>query len=282
VVLRVPPGVLRPLTLRLRWAAPVPVARPALAEGGRVIDTGRMGRGSYDDVRVEVRTPSWLVLGESYSRGWRAECDGRSLGRPRVVDGFANGWRVSPGCRRVSFAFAPQRAVNWGYAIGALACLVLLALLLLRRPRRRVEPDAAPAPLPVDDRPWRLPARQALLAGAVAAAAFGFAFALRAGVVIGPAVALMLWRGVWPRLLISAAGVLLAVVVPALYLLFPSTDRGGYDTAYPVEHLGAHWVTVAAVVLLVLGLARTLSTATRRSGGRADGEAAAPSGPARS
>jgi hypothetical protein len=112
----------------------------------------------------------------------------------------------------------------------------------------------------VDDRPWRLPLRQALVAGAAAGAVFGFVFALRAGVAIGPAVALLLWRGVSPRLLISAAGALLAVVVPALYLLFPSTDRGGYDTAYPVEHLGAHWVTVAALVLLVLGLARTLSS----------------------
>jgi hypothetical protein len=95
---------------------------------------------------------------------------------------------------------------------------------------------------------------------------FGFVFALRAGVAIGPAVALVLWRGASPRTLITAAGALLAIVVPAIYVVFPATDRGGYGPAYPVERLGAHWVTVAAVVLLILALARQLSTATRRTG----------------
>jgi hypothetical protein len=128
-----------------------------------------------------------------------------------------------------------------------------------------------------------LPARHALLAGAAAAAVFGFAFALRAGVVIGPVVALAMWRGVSPRRLIMAAGALLAVVVPVLYVLFPGTDRGGYDTAYPVQHLGAHWVAVGALVMLVLGLARTLavSRASRRSRGRAGEAGAEPAGRSR-
>jgi hypothetical protein len=192
------------------------------------------------------------VLGESYNRGWRAECSGRSLGAPHVVDGFANGWRVGPDCRRVTFHFAPQRAVDAGYWIGALACLVLAAILLFHRPRRE-RPDP-PQDLAVDDtlRPW--PIRRALLAGAAAGLVLGFAFALRAGIAIAPAVALILWRGWSPRALILAAGGLLTIVVPILYVLFPGTDRGGYDTEYAVQHLGAHWVTVAAVVLLVVAL----------------------------
>jgi hypothetical protein len=245
-----------------------------------------MGRGSYDDVRVQVNEPSWLVLGESYNRGWQAKCDGRDLGAPKVVDGFANGWRVEPGCKRASFSFGPQRAVNWGYAIGALACLVLLAIMLLRRARRAesVEdgPAAASVPLPVDDGSWRLPARRALLAGVAAGIAFGFVFALRAGVVIGPVTALVLWRGISTRQMVTIAGALLAIVVPAVYLIFPATDRGGYGPAYPVERLGAHWITVAAVVLLILALARTLrgaSTASRAS--RAPAAAAAPPAHAR-
>jgi arabinofuranan 3-O-arabinosyltransferase len=300
VVLRVPGGgVLRPLALRLRSPAPAGGSAGGAAggsaaadasAGGRVLDPGRLGRGDVRGVRVEVRRPSWLVLGESYNRGWRAECDGRSLGEPRVVDAFANGWRVSPGCRDVSFSFAPQRAVTWGYAIGGVACLLLLALLLLRaRARRRREAEAAapaapaapPRPIPAGDGRRPLPLRHALLAGAAAGAVFGFAFALRAGVAIGPGVALLLWRGASPRLMIGAAGALLAVVVPALYLIFPAPDRGGYSTGYPVEHLGAHWVAVAAFVLLVLALARTLSTARRSSGGPAAEEAAAPAARAR-
>jgi arabinofuranan 3-O-arabinosyltransferase len=239
-----------------------------------------MGRGSYSGVRVRVSVPCWLVLGESYNRGWHAECNGRSLGSPKVVDGFANGWLVAPGCRDVSLAFAPQRAVYWGYAIGAIACLALIGLLVLRRPRRREEwvreRDIEP-----DDRPWRLPARRALLAGAGAAVLFGFVFALRAGLVIGPVTALILWRGASPRTLIATAGGLLTVAVPAIYILFPATDRGGYGPAYPVERLGAHWVTVGAVVVLILVLARELSTASRRSGARAGAAADAPAPQAR-
>ena len=95
-----------------------------------------------------------------------------------MVDGFANGWRVGPGCTRVSLTFAPQKAVWIGYAIGALACLLLLVLMVVRRPRR-VE-TAILLPIEPDDRPWRLPARQALLVGAAAGVVFGFVFALRA------------------------------------------------------------------------------------------------------
>jgi hypothetical protein len=261
-------GLLRPYVLGLRSppsAAAIPAASgghraPAGAGGwvavgpsGRVEAQGHQGRGSYTGVRVAPSGPSWLVLGESYNRGWRAECDGRSLGGPRVVDGFANGWRVGPECRRVEFHFAPQRAVDAGYWVGGLACLVLAAILLFRRPRRG-EPVEPPPDLPVDDarRPWSL--RSALLAGLAAGVLLGFAFALRAGVAIAPAVALILWRGWSPRALILAAGGLLAIVVPILYVLFPGRDRGGYDTEYAVEHLGAHWVTVAAVVLLVVAM----------------------------
>jgi arabinofuranan 3-O-arabinosyltransferase len=283
--LHMPSGVARPLVLRLQSAAPAPVIRDTRI-AGRVVDPGKMGRGSYEDVRVQVSEPSWLVLGESYNRGWKAECDGRSLGAPSVVDGFANGWGVEPGCTKVSLSFGPQSAVNWGYVIGALACFVLLVLLVVRRSRRRPEPPQH-APIEPDDRPWRLPARRALGAGVAAAIAFGFLFALRAGVVIGPAVALIVWRGISTRLMIMAAGALLAIVVPAVYLIFPATNRGGYDPAYPVERLGAHWVTVAAMVLLILALARTLrgrpapSKASRSSDAPAAAAADAPAARAR-
>jgi hypothetical protein len=269
--LHVPPGLMRPLILRLHSPAQAPVAHAAVA-AGRVTDPGKMGRGSYDGVRLQVNEPSWLVLGESYNRGWQAQCDGRDLGAPKVVDGFANGWRVEPGCKRASFSFGPQRAVDWGYAIGAIACLALLALILLLRRRRGGSEEPSTLPLTIDDTTWRLPARRAVLAGVAAAVAFGFVFALRAGVVIGPVTALVLWRGISSKQMIMVAGALLAVVVPAVYVIFPATDRGGYGPAYPVERLGAHWVTVGAVVLLILALAKTLSTASRASRARAAAE----------
>jgi hypothetical protein len=260
---RVPGGLLRPLVLGLDSPAPsgAPASTPEAAGGGRVIDPGTSGRGSHDDVKVDVNGPSWLVLGESFNRGWQADCDGRSLGAPQVVDGFANGWRVNRGCHDVSFTFGPQRLVTAGYMVGGVLCLALALLLLLHRRLRGAD---TPQPLLGDDRAWRLPLRRALAAGVVAAVVFGFAFALRAGVLIGPAVALILWRGVSTRVLAIGAGVLLAVVVPLLYVLFPGDDRGGYDTRYAIEHLGAHWVAVAAFVLLVLALAQTLAAARRK------------------
>jgi len=147
---------------------------------------------------------------------------------------------------------------------------VCLILLLVLRPTRleREEPRVTA----VDDRPWRLPARRAALAGIVVAATFGFVFAVRAGAIAGPVAVLILWRGLGPRALALGAGALLVVVVPLLYVLFPGTDHGGYDTEFAVEHLGAHWVAVAAFGLLVLALAQTVAqvrskTTTTRVGG---------------
>ena len=92
---------------------------------------------------------------------------------------------------------------------------------------------------------------------------FGFVFALRAGAVIGPAAALVLWRGLSVRRAIQAAGVLLVIVLPAAYVIFPGQTQGGYDLGYITQHMGAHWVAVGALALLILALARDLSAAYR-------------------
>jgi hypothetical protein len=264
--LSIPPSVVRPLIIQLRSPAPSPLAHSATVPGA-VTDSGHPGDGSYTGVRVRVSAPGWLVLGESYNRGWQASCDGRPLGPPHVIDAFANGWRVGPGCRDVSIMFAPQSQVDAGYLVGVAACLVLVLVLVFARPL----PFAAggPTPLvPAGALPRLSPAR-AIAVGIACAAVFGVVFALRAGAVIGPVAALVLWRGVSVRRLIQAAGVLLVIVVPAVYLLFPGTNQGGYDMGYTIQHLGAHWVAVAAFALLVLALLRDLSTATgRRPGGR--------------
>ncbi len=270
--LRAPAGTVRPELLRLRSLAPRPLAHAA--DGGRVLSSGRQGRGSYDDVRVRLTRPAWLVLGESYNQGWSAYCDGRSLGAPRVIDGFSNGWGAPASCRSVHFAFAPQSVVNWAYWIGALACLALAVLVLiraraLRRGARDVAAPAAFAPFDAADRPGAWPLGKAALAGLAAGALFGFVLAIRAGVVVAPAVALLLWRGAGARLLLLAAGGLLTIVVPLVYLVFLPRDRGGYNTDYSVDVLGAHWVAAAALVLLGVALWRMLSTAMAPSDARA-------------
>ena len=228
---------------------------------GRVVDAGDPERGSRDDVRLDVRQPSYLVLGESYNEGWRAECDGRDLGEPRPMQGFANAWPVEPGCRDVSLAFAPNRLLPPAYLLSLLACLALIAVLV-RRPRRAVPGERAQRPI-LDATPGRWSLRDALLAGVVAAAVLGFVFAIRAGVVMGPAVALILWRGIGARPLALAGGALLLTVVPVLYLAVPVDDPGGYNTNLAVERIAAHWVGVAAIFLLGAALARQLVAARR-------------------
>ncbi len=205
--------------VRLTSAAP---ASTPVAGGGRVLDPGRDGRGARDGVRVAVDGPSWLVLGESYDRGWRARCDGRSLGAPVPMQGYANAWPVQRGCRNVSFAFAPNRALLVSDAISLVACLLLLALLAPAPPARHAGLAGAAARRSAGA--W--PLRRALVAGVAAALVLGFVFALRAGAVLGPLTFLVLWRGVSARTLALVAGAVLLVGLPVLHLAVGLPDRG--------------------------------------------------------
>jgi hypothetical protein len=259
--------------VRLSSPAPAAVGGQAGRGGGRVLSPGTDGRGTRDGVRVAVDGPSWLVLGESYDRGWRAACDGHDLGDPVPIEGFANGWPVARGCRNVAFSFAPNRWLLVADAISLVACLALLVLLVVRRRRPRLV--TARGSLPAHDVVRRWEPRRALLAGAAAGAVLGFVFALRAGVVLGPLVALVLWRGTGARTLALVGGALLAIVVPVIYLLLPRAPRG-YRSDWANDHLAAHWVAVLAVCALGGALWRTLAAARSDSdepdeGGRVRG-----------
>jgi hypothetical protein len=291
--LAVAPGPFAVDQLRLSSPAPRP---PAVAlDTGRVLDSGTSGHGSYDHIRVDVSRPSWLVLGEGYDRGWSAWCNGHSLGAPSPIDGYANGWRVGAGCRQVRFAFSPNRIAKIGYVVSGLAGLVCVALLLLvtwrRRWRRGTLAESAaggPAPPPptrsggleplepLEAEP-RWPPARALLVALAAGVAFGFVFGVLAGVVSVPAIALVLWRGIGARTLTLAAGGLLAVVVPILYMAHTGGERGGNHFGYAMAHLAAHYVGVVALGLLMAALWRSLRTARPRrsataAGGRGGGD----------
>jgi arabinofuranan 3-O-arabinosyltransferase len=246
-------GVLTVDDLRLRSGG----SSPGAAATGRVVDPGTPGRGEREDIRLAVAAPSWLVVGESYNEAWRATCDGKDLGDPTPLQGYANAWRVEPGCEEVDVAWAPNRWLPPAYIVSLLACLALLALAL-RRPRESGARQLAPLP---EGTPARWPLRRAALAGLAAGVVLGFVFAIRAGVVIAPAVAFVLWRGVTPRQLALGAGALLGVVVPVLYLAIDPRDPGGYNSNYAVELIAAHWVGVAAVVMIVVALFHTVRAA---------------------
>jgi arabinofuranan 3-O-arabinosyltransferase len=259
--LSLPAGTFTPYLLRLRSPAPAPAPTPA--SPGRVVDPGDAGRNTWRDVRLDLREPAWLVLGQAYSDAWRAECDGRDLGAPAPVDGFAMGWRVPADCRSVDMAFGPDRLVRAGYLVSAPFLLAMLLLVALRRPPRPAL-ETPPALLPEAPAARPLPVARAALIALAAGAVLGFVFAARAAPLIAVGVFVVLWRGVGVRPLVTAAGALLLVAVPILTLAIDVEDRGGYNPEYAQARMAVHWVVVAAVVLLMLALARALGAARRR------------------
>ena len=96
--------------------------------------------------------PFMLVLGQSINAGWQATVGGRSLGRPVLVDGFANGWSVDPsllagsihgGVMTAHLTWVPQSRVNIALIVSALTIVLCLLLAFLPRRRRRgVGPEA--------------------------------------------------------------------------------------------------------------------------------------------
>ena len=241
--------------LALRSLAPNPVARAAFT--GRVVSVDGGGPGAPKSAELALTGPSWIVLNQSYNRGWRATCrtrsgDERSLGEPVPMDGYANGWRAARDCRRVDFAFAPQATANAGFGLSALTALVLLAVALW--PRRKPIP-ASPADAeaertgragdPVRRLGWRIAVPAALAAGAAGA----LLFALRMGPVIAVLTLVLLLAGVSVKRLVRLSLGALVMVV-ALYLVFPAEDKGGFSFQFATDHLVAHWVAVVAVCLL--------------------------------
>jgi hypothetical protein len=89
----------------------------------------------------------------------------------------------------------------------------------------------------------------------------------------------VLRRGIGARALLLAGSSLLVVAVPILTLAIPARDHGGFGTEYPVERIAVHWVTAAALVLILFALARTLAVA-RPSTARARPPAARAGAPA--
>ena len=125
--------------------APTATGRvPAAASGPppvlRVVHT------SATSAKVVVRAPTgpfWLVLGESTNAGWHATtATGLDLGPPHLVDGYANGWLVTPPTPGhdmvITLEWTPQRLVWAAIVVSATTLVVCLVLACWpRRGRRR-------------------------------------------------------------------------------------------------------------------------------------------------
>jgi hypothetical protein len=250
-MLRAPTGTtMRPYRLSLASPAPSPAAAAAVAPG-RVLSPGTGGPGSREDVRLQLTGPAWLVLAESYSKGWRAWCGDRALGPPRRVDGFANGWRVDEGCRTARLAFVPQRAANAALAVSAVTGLALLLAAVVLLLRRRSAADSAPTPAEApfadpDDAVYRWRPVRAVTAAAGVLVLTGGLFSLRFGIAAAATTVLVLWAGVSVGRLLGM-GLLALLLVPLMYATVEPT-RGA-----PTENLAAHWLAAAAVCAVAAG-----------------------------
>ena len=116
-----------------------PAARLEVLENGR------------DSAKVQIgprAQPTWLVLGQSHSLGWKATLDGKDLGPATPVNGYANGWLIPAGTGtvKVTLDWTPQTVV-WGALIGsAVAVLICIAITVFGLRRRRSAPADQPFP----------------------------------------------------------------------------------------------------------------------------------------
>ena len=238
-------------------AALAPAPRVPATSGRVRFAEGRADAGDIGDVHLAADGPSWLVLAESHSPGWRAWCydaEGREreLGSPEPIDGYANGWRVDGNCKRARFAFARERLARASYAVSVIAAVALLLLVLLapgesRSATRRRLAGMLPAGDPLE----RLHLRGALLAGALAGVVGALLFAVRAGVVLAPLAFLLARVGINVSRLVAIAAAALSVAA-LLYVVHPASSLAGFTFSFPTHHLNAHWAVALCVSCLAV------------------------------
>ncbi len=231
-------------------------------------------------MRVHVEgadEPFWLVLGQSENAGWHATTSGAAVGPRRLVDGFANGWRVDPKSRSfdVVLQWTPQRNVWASLWISFAAGLACVGIMIFTWWRRRAALALVTAPDPADSRvalEWpgadELPALGgrvqvwvpigcALVAGLIAAPWIG----VLVGVVVAAALrwrTVRLFLAIAPAFLLASAGLYIAFA-QVRYRTPPIFE---WPTVFPRAR------TMAWLALVLLGAAVVVEIVRRRGLGR--------------
>jgi hypothetical protein len=237
------------------------VAEAAGAQGQPAAPQVKVLADDHDRATVSVEgatpgEPFWLVLGQSHNPGWTATVDGRSLGEPQLVDGFANGWLVTPKAAsfQVAMDFTPQKRVDlaiWISVLAALACLVLV----VRKPRPVVNAPSSLAEPYSSVLAFRydgaLPSRRVAVWTGVGVGVLGW---LLAGPVVGVGIGIVAGVGArhetFRRYLLLASPVALGLC--ALYVLYIQARwRPTPSFDWPIEMRRPHSIGWAAVLLLV-------------------------------
>lgn len=253
-VLRTTPGT----------ATGVDVDRVVLQSPGRSTSVGSGGNGDVPVTASSSRTRTtvtvdpcpegcWLVFGEGYNTGWRAELDGEELTTHEQLAAGLNGWWLAPSGdeRTVVITWTPQRTVTIGLLASAIGVLLCVAIVVVTRRRRSV---VMMADRPLLTSPAGRPAsRWAAAVAGVAAVVLG-GLLVDVGTVLPLLLVAALTCGVLrrPRLLavtgtvlVGVSGVLIARR-EVLYHFVP-----GFDWLVTVTDY--HQPVLVAVVLLTAG-----------------------------
>jgi hypothetical protein len=249
-------------TMRLgeRGRLPASVTRVAPSPGAQprvhVTDKGS----STIDLTVRGArkgTPFWLVLGQSDNAGWEATVDGDNIGGSTLVDGYANGWLVSPpsGSFHATLRWTPQTKVWIALAVSAIALVLCVVLAFALRRRRTQDTSGDDADVPAFENPLVAPGDRPgvgrVVVGGVAVAVIGAILsAWWVGLVAGALVAVV---ARWPRArLLITLGAPLALAACALYVIVQQR-RYGYpsDLDWPPQFTRINEVAWLSLILLL-------------------------------
>ena len=261
-----------PARRRARAAAHGPPA-PGLPGAAAARRGGRRARARSRPLRATARSRE-RASRSTGPPGWCCSSPTTAAGAPPATAATwasRSRWTASPtaggssSCREASFSFAPGGTVVVSYVISAIAALAARGPAPAGAPAgRRSGPEpAGPAPpsrpragAPLGTRRWRSASPRPWCSG--------FVFALRAGVVLGPLVALVLWRGIGAR---AARGDRGRAARPGGARDLPDqAARGPRRLQLELRHrpaVGAHWVAVAAVACAGLAAWRAAAEISR-------------------
>jgi hypothetical protein len=206
-------------------AEPASAFRAGRSPSGARVAVADQGATTYD---LEVRSdgsPFWLVLGQSHSEAWKATLSGgsggdRSLGAPRLVNGYANGWLVDPGgagTYEIRLRWTGQNLMWGAFAMSLLAILACIVVVVVTRRRRVPALDAEPrlgSPFAYDAAP--VAPRAAIGVAVVAGVAASLASRAWIGLVVGVATLV--------ASMVRGARVVLAGGAPAALVLSRAVD----------------------------------------------------------
>jgi arabinofuranan 3-O-arabinosyltransferase len=198
--------------------------------------------------------PFWFVLAQSTSDGWSLDVEGGTVGPRALVDGYADGWVVTPdgpGPVTMTLTWTPQRTV-WVAMAVSLLTLVVAAVILARSPTAGRVP-AGPPPRYAALRAPRHgvdPSAAAAASTGAGGRAAGVMVAAMAGAAVAASGAALVVSRPW---IAAVVGLTAAVVTRWRRLTWPVAGLAGLTLALarPLERPELGWLAIGFVVAVV-------------------------------